>query len=478
MKEKEENNKRNVSVLSTGKLKESVEMKADYSKSVRNKVDDVSKRKAFKEKTFDGKQTIKDPYTDNVLHKKSDAAKAKYGNEHASKHSADVDHIVTIEEGYNKVKNNPFISTEDVKDILNEESNYKVINSKTNRSKGGSNNKEYVKKHAKELSDKQKEKMLEDHAKANRKVNQQIVKKTVKGAHNVGTDAAKKGMVVGAGVSTAQNLHDMITKETDVDEALKNISLDTVKAGAVSYVSGIGTHLIEATALNATKSASTYVATNATKFLNAGGPAKTLTIICEVGDAISKYAKGEVDAKECVELLGEKGTSLAMSFAAGTQGATIGGIIGGVIGSAVPGAGTLIGAQIGAVTGEIVGNIVGYMAGAEMCRVLKAMLDSSQVSQERLKELTIMYEQLAGEMEKSRVELEKSLQYMQKMQKDVILSIFSEMKEGILLNDSKIVNDSLNSICEQFGISIAFKSRDDFDSFMTDSNSKIVLGRR
>lgn len=478
MKEKEENNKRNTNVLSSGKLKESVEVKADYSKDVRNKVDNVSKRKEFKEKTFDGKQTMKDPYTGDILHKKSGAAKAKYGNENASKHSADVDHIITIEEGYNKVKDNPFINIEDVKEILNEESNYKVINSKTNRSKGGSNNKEYVKKHAKELSDKQKKKMLEDHAKANRKVNQQIAKKTVKGAHKVGKNTAKKGMVVGAGVSTAQNLHDMIKGDTTVDEALKNISIDTVKAGAVSYVSGIGTHVIEATALTATKSASTYVATNAAKFLNAGGPAKSLTIICEVGDVVSKYAKGEVDAKECAELLGEKGTSLAMSFAAGTQGATIGGIIGGVIGSAVPGIGTIIGANIGAITGEIVGNIVGYMAGAEMSRMLKEAIHSSEVSSERLKELTIMYEQLVEELEKSRLELEKSLQYMQTMQKDVIMSILAEMKEGILLNDSKIVNESLSNICEQFGISIAFKNRDDFDLFMTDGNSKIVLGRR
>ena len=383
---------------------------------------------------------------------------------------------MSVKEIYDKTQNNVFVSTEDIKSIVNQEDNYKVINSKLNRSKSAGTYKECIDKNSSTIGEVQKKEMLRDQRKAEFAVNKKIAKKTIEGIHEVGTEAAKVGATVGAGISVAQNTVRVINGELSLGEAGASVVVDTVKAGAVSYVSGVGVRVIEATAIKASQNAGIFVVSSLNGFIQSGGPAKTLTVISDVGDTVLKYMNGDINDKEFVSELGEKGTCLAMSFGAGAQGGVIGGIIGGVIGSVVPVVGTVTGQAVGLLVGEVVGNMVGYILGSEICKTLKDGTNEYETNIEKHRQLTIFYIQMAEETKRSRIELEKSLSSLQAEHRKILLNAFSDMKNAILENDVDKITSSLQAICQEFGTDVAYKTRDEFDSAMMDEKLSFKIG--
>lgn len=486
-REQENVGKKTAYTSQVGNTKQRVEVKADYSKKVRSKVDNVTKRNKFKKKVFDGKKTTKDPYTNQTLHSNTDAARAKYGSDHVTKHTGDVDHTMPLEKVYEKTKDNPFLTTEDIKKIANQKENYKVINSSTNRSKGSQSNKQYIKKNSDSIGEAQKAVMKKEQQRANAAINKEITKTTLKNANKIGMDAAKTGAAFGGGISAAQNLTKVVKGKEDLSEAAISVALDTAKAGAASYGTGVCSHVIEgAVQKAAVKTTSKKLASGLTKFVDTGGPAKAIVVVMEAGTSVVRYAKGEINEAELVYELGEKGTGLAVSFAAGAEGAVLGAgagaFIGGVLGSVLPGAGTaagaVIGAKVGAITGEIIGNIAGYMIGTEAYRRLADYMSKAIMTSEDYARLERMYGHLADDLKKRREELELSLEQIHGEHRQKILSGFEQMRDAIVSDDVEGINRSLNSICEQFGGHIAFETRDEFDAFMMNPDSVVRLGSR
>ena len=60
-------------------MESSLERPKYSAKRDRAKYDDLTKRKQFRDAQFGDKQTIKDPYTGETLHKSTKAAQNKYG---------------------------------------------------------------------------------------------------------------------------------------------------------------------------------------------------------------------------------------------------------------------------------------------------------------------------------------------------------------------------------------------------------------
>lgn len=75
--------------------------------------------------------------------------------------------------------------------------------------------------------------------------------KTVSAAHKAGAAAAKSGAIAGAGFSIGSNIVDVMTGKKKVGEATKDIAEDTVKAGAVSYGTGVAGSLVASTEIGA-----------------------------------------------------------------------------------------------------------------------------------------------------------------------------------------------------------------------------------
>lgn len=485
-KEKENSTERVVVTKQVGNAVPKSEVKGSYNKKVRNDIDDVSKRNDYKKKVFDGKKTINDEYTGSKLHYDKNAAKAKYGDKNYTKHISDVDHTVPLKKIYQKTQYNPFLSAEDIKQAANIKQNYKVINAKTNRAKGSKSNSEYVKDSKDILSKTQKRKMKTEEIKANLAVDAVLTGKTIKNMAKVGGKAAIEGAAFQSAISSARNVKKVVSGEKDIKEAAIEIAMDSAKAGAMSFGTGIGTRIIESTANQvAQKTTSKMLTEGLAKFTNCGGPGKAIVVVTEAGRSLKSYLDGEINETELVLQIGEKGTGLAASFALGAQGAVVGAsagaLIGGIVGSIIPAAGTaagaIIGAKVGTLTGEIVGNMVGYMIGTELYNVVKNYIAEHSFDSERARRLNILYTQLADEIKESRIALEENLRQIHFEQQQKILNGFTNMHTAILENNYDGINNSLSDICKCFEVQLAFETQDEFDDFMLDDTKSLKLGR-
>lgn len=459
------------------KARQKVAAKPNYSKDIRKQIDDVSKRKKFKAETFDGAKTIKDPYTNQTIHSNAEAATRKYGSQNLTKHTGDVDHTIPLQKVYEKTQYNPFISIEDDKRIANSDSNYKVINAKTNRSKGGSSNAEYIKKNADTLDDTQKRAMMHEQYKAEININANIAKTTLKNMHGVGVNAAKTAAKFGGSISAASNVCQVIKGEEDIETAVIHTALDTARVSAVSYGTSIGTQIIEGGVNKiVANTASKQLAQGLSTFVQGGGPAKVVVVITQAGDSVMRYIKGEITAVELIDELGEKGSGVVAAMGAGSVGLSVGtgagALIGGIVGSILPGIGNIVGAEagaaIGACVGEILGNMVGYMFGTEIYRRVQEFKAKFLVDPCELERMEKIYTLLEQEMIAYRRDLEKSLEQVHLQFKENILHAFVDMQKAIEANDVDKVTMSLEQVCQEFDHEVAFRTRAEFDSFMLD----------
>lgn len=112
-----------------------VESKHEYN---RNEYDDTASKKARRKADFGDKKTMKDGFG-NTLHDNPDAAKRKYGEKNASKHIANVDHVVPLRKVHDAAQQLG-VSPEQAKRIANDSRNLRTISEHDNKSKGAKSN--------------------------------------------------------------------------------------------------------------------------------------------------------------------------------------------------------------------------------------------------------------------------------------------------------------------------------------------------
>ena len=442
----------------------------NYSPEIRNKLDNSTAKKKYRKKQFNGKKTTKDMATNETVHTNIEAAKRKYGEKNFTKHIADVDHSYSIKEMYEDSRYNPFIDNKARKEAVNNERNLKLVNAKTNRSKGQQSNIQVVKKNNGLITEKKAAVQAQIEGKIS--TNSSLIIDTVKGMHDTGSQSAKSVAKLEVAISTANHLNKMRKGEEDLGEAVINVAVDTARTASVAYVSSIG--------MKVTDAALTKITSNgAVNFINAGGSAKIFIVVKEAGESMLKYLNGDITEAQLVDELGEKGTSLAMSFAMGAEGLVVGASIGTIIGTMVGGpAGTIVGTKIGAVTGELIGNMVGYIIGTQCYRVIQEYSAKFAINTEEYRRLQKMYMDLANQIENYRIVLESRLKALHYQQQKEISEAFQEMMDGILENDTDKITHSLQRVCIQYSVEIEYKNNDEFDNFMNDSNKKAVIGNR
>lgn len=462
--------------------RDKVVAKEDYSKKVRNKIDNVSKRKKFKKEQFSGKKTCKDPYTENILHEDIKAAQNKYGKKCYTKHTLDVDHNIPLEQVYNQLKDNPFLTNEDIKNIANIEANYTATNSNTNRAKGSQSNLEFIQNQEDKnnvLSRQQKEKMVNRQKYSQQQINIEATKTTIRNANEIGMEGAKNAIIVEGVISSARHTQMVINKEEDVSEAIIQVGVDMVKEGASNYCKTISEQVVDGMLKTASremmgKEMSKQLAKGIEKFTNSGGSATIVNFLFETGITTKKYIDGEITGEEFVVELGEKGTGMVASLAGGEVGCIVGGLAGAIIGTAIcPGVGTGIGTEVGLIVGEIVGNLIGYVVGTKVYRTIQEKLGCDENKQKKQ-----MYEELTKQLKQYRTALNYSIESAHFQFEKEIKEAFEFMQEAIIQNDINNINLSLSQICKQFDTEIRFATFEEFDSFMLDSNVSVKLGTR
>ena len=109
----------------------------------RNLFDSGAAKRNAKMQAFANGQKPIDPYTGAELELTKKAAKAKYGADWA-KHLAEADHTQPLERIFEETKNDPWLTTENIRDAANSEDNLQVLSRSVNNAKRSKTNTEFV----------------------------------------------------------------------------------------------------------------------------------------------------------------------------------------------------------------------------------------------------------------------------------------------------------------------------------------------
>lgn len=446
-------------------MESSLERPKYSAKRDRAKYDDLTKRKQFRDAQFGDKQTIKDPYTGETLHKSTKAAQNKYGKNRANYHTAQTDHTIPIETVYDKTRNNVFIDDNGIKKIVNIEKNYKEINGHLNQSKGSKSNIKTILKN-KDLSTSTKKNMIQEQVKAEIAVDKEITKETLKGANKVGFESAMQGIKIGTIISTAQNATALAKGEEDFEEFVYNIGTDVARTGVTTYSMAIINKSIEGATRAAAdkikdktektilKKAGEKVGGGLLKVANGNAIGEIVNITMEVGKSMKLYLDGDLDEAELIDNLSEKESGMATALAttvAFEEIVQLSGMAAGIAG--------------------VVVSTVGYMVGTAIYNQVK----NKAIKIAELDENIEKYNNLAEQIKNYRQELERNLEQLQNKNTQKLMKSFKQIEQSILNNDVATFTNSLNDICNVFGKEVKFKTDQEFVDFWNDSDMVLEI---
>jgi len=363
-KENKKESVRDTKIIGTGKsITDSVSKATKIAKDKfykpekydRKLLDDGHAKEMTKKKAFSENGGVKDPYTNKDLSLTKSEAKRLYG-EDWKKHLAEADHKVPLKKRHEQTKNNPWLTSKDIKKSSNSSDNMETVSREYNNSKRSRSNtefvndKEYLKKTGVELSDEGKHKAIESESNARKALQMQDIKDSAKNIFETGNEAGIGGMrdsaIVVSTVSGIQNIVSIIKGEKTAKEAIVDTAKDTGKAAATGY--GFSSAL---TVISHTLSYSSSSFIRALAESNV--PGHVITAVMITGDTVKQYAEGKISTKQCMNKLQEKASVFA--------GGTVGGAIGGQILVPIPIVGAAVGSLVGSVLSSYTYNKISEM---------------------------------------------------------------------------------------------------------------------
>ncbi|MBR3813796.1 MAG: hypothetical protein IKK38_07960 [Spirochaetaceae bacterium] len=314
-------------------------------------------------------------------------------------------------------------------------------------------------KHAKETGNKELEKSLEEKIEKYKKIKESLkdsgvsnseamearlhsklstAKDVVKVAHRAGVEQAAYGATIGGGISFIKNTVAVIKGDKTPEEAGALLLKDTGLAAGTSYATAFSGTVLKGAMQNS--ESKMIQAVSKTNFA-----ATVVTSILEVSKTMTSFIRGDIDGIQCLEELGEKGTSQlgAAMFAAAGQ--------------------TLIPIPV---VGGMIGSAVGYaLTSACYGELLSALKDAKLAHEERLK-----IEKYCEEAIKMIIE------YREQMNETVnkyLTDIRDTFDETIMLADKSIWQndidtfiDAANKMSIKMGRKPQFNNFKEFDSLM------------
>lgn len=444
----------------------------EYNKANRDALWDSAKGKAeYRDKMFGEKQTYDDPVSGKTLHRSQTAAQNKYHMKNSegvhvsskwAEHSAEVDHINALKDVHKKVKNNPFLTDDDFKNIMNSDENYRILSKSDNTAKGAKNDWQVILDKNNGMSVDGRVQMAKQKVKADAAINSRFASKT---AENAGREfiAGSKDMLIDSAIPlTAEAVRRMV-HVVQGDESLEDAVKGMAKTTMDIAVAGGSKRLIKdvvSAQLEANKSAALQ------SVLNSSHLSQILSVSMIVKESAVRYINGEINETEFFEEVGEKGTSMVAGMIGGQVGREIGEIVGSIIGTAVlPGIGTAVGYTAGGVVGEVLGVIITTAA----CSAIVSVFHTSKnLEQYRLKEAQInrLEKEALREMENQRKRFADIVQQEYQIWDETIQSSFDQILRCACEEtyDLQGVTEGLDRILSVFGKKVRFNSLDEYEA--------------
>lgn len=434
-------------------------------KSRKEYYDDPKAHKAAIDNAFSSGSVVRDPYTGAELVKKQRDAKIEYGPSWQS-HAAEADHIDPLKQIAERTKKNPFLTTDDVKEIGNAEDNYQVLSRKLNQTskeagKGGSTQQEWANDPirmdgvAEQIESGESievvSKRIKDTGKiAEKRNDKRALNKSIKNAvsttHEAGKAGAQSAGVMTATMSGILNITAVIKGEKTAEDAVEDTIVDTGKAAITGYAMGGGlTTLYQTLSGSSSKFIKTLSESNI--------PGKVITSVIVTGDTLKRYGNGEITTQECIIELGERGVNFA------TAGYSM------AVGQAlipIP----IVGAAVGA--------LVGSMATSSYYNRLITTLKTKELEhQERLR-ITEECKMAAQQAREFRNELESYLSSYFRDHQDCFDDALEMIQSSLYAGDADGIIAGANKITQKLGGQVQYENVKEFKKFLFDDSTDIL----
>lgn len=411
----------------------------------------AAKRQAKLDAFKDGAVVI-DPYTEKRLVPTKKEAKLRY-KKNWQKHLAESDHAVPLEQGYNMAKDNPWLTVDDIKMVLNAPDNINVISREVNNAKRSGMNNEDLVKHLEAkgivFSEQGKQALIRDGTKALdsivRQYRQRSLTNAVTTGHVAGMQGAQASGETALTMSGIMNLVAVIKEEKTGEEAVTDTIKDAGKAAVTGYAMGGGLTVVSQT-----------LSSSKTKFITdlakSNIPGKVITVVMTIGDTLKRYANGEITTQECMIELGERGlNTITTGYAMAAGQALI----------PIPILGAAIGALVGsALTSSYYHNLINALQAKEL---------------EHKERMRIIAEcnKAAEQARAFRAELESYLESYFKDYRDCFDEALSVMQFSFQVEDADGMITGANLITRKLGGPVYYESVDEFKDFLDSGTTDI-----
>lgn len=417
----------------------------------RSNYDSTKAKKDFKDSVFGDSETITDSYTGETLYKSHKKAKEQYDSEY-SEHAAEADHINSLKSVHDKVKKNPFLSDDDVKEIANTKENFRVLSKHDNTSKGKKSDFTVISDPDSSFSLKGKVKYTGEKVKSDVVLTGKFTARTVENIGGLAVDSAKESVENNAMVFVrygVDHIVDVATGEESLEDA----------------VTGFGTLAVETVGKDIAKDfIDTALVNNALyqSLKSSGALGELIQVGTMVAESASRLIDGEITAEEFVLEIGDKGATMVAQMIGGEVGAIVGEIIG-------ISAGGILGAGVGKVIGRAIGTMVATVA----CNVVIAIRTNiinnlKSLDDYKLKEKAIhkLETEAIAEMEYQRQKFRNIVESEYQKWDENIEAGFDMMMSSACqeIYDLQGITDGLDRILSVFGKSVMFKNLDEYES--------------
>lgn len=427
--------------------------------------DDASAHKNAIDKAFSSGKPVRDPYTGAELVKKHQDAKMEFG-ENWQNHAAEADHIDPLSQIVKRTKKNPFLTTDDVKEIANREDNFQILSKKINQGskevgKGGSTQAEWADDQTRmdglsshiesgKSIDKVREDIKDKGRAAEKVSNNNALKKGFQNAagtaHEAGKAGAKTSGVTALTMSGIMNFVSVIKGEKSGEDAVADTIRDGGKAAVTGYAMGGGMTVVSQ---SLSSSSSGFVQALAKNNV----PGKVITAVLVTGDTLKKWGNGEITTRECLLQLGDKGLNMATMGYSMTVGQAL---------IPIP------------IIGGAVGALVGSMLTSNLCNRLINELQTKELEHleriRRIEECNAAAEQARA----YRKELETYLDSYFQEYRNCFDEVMSSMQLSYEMGDADGVIAGANEITEKVGGQIYYDTVDEFENFLNDDTIDIL----
>ena len=232
--------------------------------------------------------------------------------------------------------------------------------------------------------------------------------------------------------------------EKEVSEALPDIALDTVKAGALGYATAFAGSAIKGGMQQSSNQFTRQLASTS-------GPALALNICLSLGSTVNRFVTGEIDEAQLLTEVGEKGAGMLASGMMATVGQ---------VAIPIP----FVGAAIGGMIGYTLSSMF-YQSALEAARDAKLsreqLLQIRAIEEAARERIALEHEQLEAFVSREIPQLRLETQ-----------NLLSSLSKVDIKNSDKLA-ENINHYAELLGKSLQFQSLNEFETFMSSDDTLI-----